>query len=122
MNAADPISAPRGALLRLLAMLLCLIAPSAAMATGPIPLAPSDQPQTLSGEGDSEFLIEGPFSLAWQSAGGRFAVEATAEGADKPAAASATQGQGQGRLKLRGEQHYRVAITADGAWSVTISR
>src|SRR3546814_10905365 len=85
-------------------------------------LTPSETPRALSGDGDEAFVVEGPFSLAWQNAGGRFAVEATAEGADKPAAASSTQGNGSGRRKLRGEQRYRVTIAADGPWTITPSR
>jgi len=100
--------------------LLCLGLGGAAAAAEPPVLARSVAPHTLSGEGDQELIIEGPFDLDWRSAGGRFSVEATAEGADKPAAASATQGKGQGRLRLRGEQRYRLVIAADGAWTVTI--
>ena len=106
---------------RPLALLLCLAAASAAAAAEPVTLKRSDQPQTLSGDGDRRFFIEGPFSLGWQSAGGRFSVEATAEGAARPSAASATQGKGQGQLKLRDERRYRVVIAADGPWTVTLS-
>jgi hypothetical protein len=121
MATASLCSAARRALPLLLTLLFCLAASSLALAVEPTTLARSDQPQTLSGEGEREFLVEGPFSLAWQSAGGHFAVEATAEGAARPSAASATQGKGQGRLKLRGAQRYRIAIAADGPWTVTVS-
>lgn len=113
-------AAARKLLARMAAGLLCLGLGGAAAAADPPVLARSEAPHTLSGEGDQELIIEGPFDLDWRSAGGRFSVEATAEGADKPSAASATQGKGQGRLRLRGEQRYRLVIAADGAWTVTI--
>ncbi|HEY9538046.1 MAG TPA: hypothetical protein VIS03_10695 [Kiloniellaceae bacterium] len=115
-------AAPGRFLPLLLASLLWLgVAGPATGADGEV-LTPSETPRALSGDGDEAFVVEGPFSLAWQNAGGRFAVEATAEGADKPAAASSTQGNGSGRLKLRGEQRYRVTIAADGPWTITLSR
>ncbi|HMA13200.1 MAG TPA: hypothetical protein VKP12_00345 [Kiloniellaceae bacterium] len=106
---------------RLAAGLLGLGLAGTVAAAEPPVLARSAAPHTLSGEGGRELIVEGPFDLDWRSAGGRFSVEATAEGADRPAAASATQGKGQGRLRLRGEQRYRLAIEADGAWTLTIT-
>lgn len=103
----------------LLTLLLCLAMPGGSRAADAV--ARSDQPQTLTGTGDRELIIEGPFSLAWQSAGGRFAVSATQVGSDKPSAASSTQGKGQGRIKLRGAERYRVAIAAEGDWTLTLS-
>src|SRR3546814_6983458 len=80
-------AAPGRFLPLLLASLLWLgVAGPATGADGEV-LTPSETPRALSGDGDEAFVVEGPFSLAWQNAGGRFAVEATAEGADKPAAA-----------------------------------
>jgi hypothetical protein len=105
----------------LLAALLCLGLTSPAPAAEPQALTRSDQPQTVSDEGDRELVVEGPFGLAWQSAGGRFSIEATAEGADRPAAVSATQGKGQGRIKLHGQQRYQVSINADGPWALTVT-
>ena len=104
----------------LLAGLLCL-GLAVAQAADVVTLARADKPQTVSGDGDRELIVEGPFGLAWQSAGGRFSVQATAEGADKPSAATATEGKGQGRLKLRGEQRYRISIAASGPWTVTVT-
>jgi hypothetical protein len=104
----------------LLAGLLCL-GLAVAQAADVVTLARADKPQTVSGDGDRELIVEGPFGLAWQSAGGRFSVQATAEGADKPSAATATEGKGQGRLKLRGEQRYRISIAASGPWTLTVT-
>jgi hypothetical protein len=120
MSEPDLHAAVRKLLSRMTAGLLCLALGGAAAAAEPPVLARSSAPHTLSGEGDREIVVEGPFDLDWRSAGGRFSVQATAEGADKPTAASATQGKGQGRLRLRGEQRYRLVIAADGAWTVTI--
>lgn len=106
---------------RLAAGLLCLGLAGTASAVDPSVLTRSQTPHTLSGEGNRELVVEGPFDLDWRSAGERFSIEATAEGADKPAAASATQGKGRGRLRLRGEQRYRLTIAADGAWTLTIT-
>jgi len=103
----------------LLTLLLCLATPDGSRAADTV--ARSDHPQTLAGTGDREFVIEGPFSLAWQSSSGRFAVSARQEGSDRPSAASSTQGKGQGRIKLRGAERYRVTIAADGAWTLTLS-
>ena len=134
------------ALPRLLAGLLCLGLPwlglpwlavvTPAPAADAVTLARSDQPQTISGDGDQELIVEGPFGLAWQSAGGRFSIKAAAEGdaqqggsgatvllgpVDKVAAAASTEGKGQGRLKLRGQQRYRVSIAASGPWTLTVT-
>src|SRR3546814_1813198 len=84
-------AAPGRFLPLLLASLLWLgVAGPATGADGEV-LTPSETPRALSGDGDEAFVVEGPFSLAWQNAGGRFAVEARAEGADKPAAARSTR-------------------------------
>ena len=117
-------SAISRALPLLLAGLLCLGLPRLGMvaqAADVVTLARADKPQTVSGDGDRELIVEGPFGLAWHSAGGRFSVQATAEGADKPSAATATEGKGQGRLKLRGEQRYRISIAASGPWTLTVT-
>lgn len=110
---------------RLAAAALCLglagVGTGAVRAAEPPVLVRSEAPHTLSGEGNREIVVEGPFDLDWRSAGGRFSIAATAEGAEKPSAASATQGKGQGRLRLRDEQHYRLVIQADGSWTVTIT-
>src|SRR3546814_5598801 len=72
---------------RLLAGLLCLglglglaLAWGSAQGAETTTLLRSDAPQTLSGDGDRVLIVEGPFGLAWQSAGGRFSIQATAEG------------------------------------------
>lgn len=125
---------------RLRAGLLCLglaLAAGAAQGAETTTLVHSDAPQTLSGAGDRVLIVEGPFGLAWQSAGGRFSIQATAEGATapppgsgatvllgpsgKPEAAAATEGKAEGRLKLRGEQRYRVSIVASGPWELTVT-
>jgi hypothetical protein len=92
-----------------------------AQAAEPGTLSRSDTPQTLEGEGDRVLLVEGPFSLRWRTPGGRFAIKATAEGAEKPTAAGSTTGKGNGGIGVRGEKRYRVAITASGPWRVTVT-
>jgi hypothetical protein len=131
----------RRALPRLLAGLLCLGLPCLAVvapapAADAVTLARSDQPQTISGDGDQELIVDGPFGLAWQTAGGRFSIRAAAEGeaqqggsgatvllgpVDKATAAASTEGKGQGRLKLDGQQRYRVSIAASGPWTLTVT-
>src|SRR3546814_11267986 len=90
-------AAPGRFLPLLLASLLWLgVAGPATGADGEV-LTPSETPRALSGDGDEAFVVEGPFSLAWQNAGGRFAVEAPAEGADNPAAAKIGRATCRGR-------------------------
>ncbi len=112
---------PRRRALRLALGLLVFSPLSPLQAAEPQTLSRSDTPQTLEGEGDRMLVIEGPFRLAWHTPGGRFALEAKAEGADKPSAAGATTGQGNGRIGVRGHQRYNVAITASGPWRVTVT-
>src|SRR3546814_323276 len=64
-------AAPGRFLPLLLASLLWLgVAGPATGADGEV-LTPSETPRALSGDGDEAFVVEGPFSLAWQNAGGR---------------------------------------------------
>lgn len=110
--------------LALAAALLLLATPPLAAplrAAEPETLARSETPQTLEGEGDRMLLVEGPFRLKWRTPGGSFAIEATAEGADRPSAAGSTSGKGNGGIGLRGDKRYRVAITASGPWRVTVT-
>ncbi len=104
-----------------LALGLAVLPALPARAAEPEMLSRSGTPQTLEGRGDRVLLVEGPFRLKWRTAGGSFAVEATAEGSDKPTAAGSTTGKGNGGIGVRGEQRYRVAITASGPWSVTVT-
>lgn len=118
--------------LALAAALLLLAAPL--QAAEPETLARSETPRILEGEGDRELLVEGPFSLEWRTAAGSFAVNVTSaeapageggatvlSGTVTTAAAGATTGQGNGRIKMGGAKRYRVAITASGPWSVTVT-
>src|SRR3546814_5059824 len=80
-----PLFATRRRAPRLLAGLLCLglglglaLAWGSAQGAETTTLLRSDAPQTLSGDGDRVLIVEGPFGLAWQSAGGRFSIQATA--------------------------------------------
>lgn len=101
------------------AVLLLLALPL--QAAEPETLSRSGTPQTLEGDGDRVLLVEGPFRLTWRTPGGSFTIEATAEGAEKPSAAGSTTGKGNGGIGVRGEKRYRVAITASGPWTVTVS-
>jgi len=98
-----------------------------ALAGDAMTVARSEAPQTIAGEGDRTLLIDGPFGIEWQSAG-RIGVSAAP---DKPGQAQSggpavlsgagADGMSKGRLKLSGQQRYRVAITASGPWEVTVS-
>ncbi len=104
-----------------LALGLAVLPALPARAAEPEMLSRSGTPQTLEGRGDRVLLVEGPFRLKWRTDGGSFAIEATVEGSDKPTAAGATTGKGNGGIGVRGEKRYRVAITASGPWSVTVT-
>lgn len=93
----------------------------------------SQGPQTISGAGDKSLLIDGPFGIEWQSAG-RIGVSAAPDTPGKAqsggpavlsgppkAAADGSTPMAKGRMKLSGQQRYRVSIMASGPWEVTVS-
>lgn len=93
-----------------------------ALAAGPEVLPRSDSPLTLEGEGDREFLVDGPFRLEWESPGGPFAIKAIAEGPPaKPVAGATTVGKAYGGFKAREEGRYKVSIMASGPWTATLT-
>lgn len=115
-----------------------LLAVLALPAAGQDVLSRSHTPRTIDGEGDRTLLVEGPFSLAWETGGDSFAVSVVAAGQeapagsgatvlsgsaadDGPAAGGATTGRGNGRIGVGGAERYRVAITASGPWQMTVT-
>lgn len=115
-----------------------LLAALALPAAGQETLSRSETPRIIEGEGDRSLLVEGPFSLTWQTGGGSFAVSVVAAGQqassgggatvlsgpaadDGSAAGGATTGKGSGRIQVGGAERYNVVITASGPWQVTVS-
>src|SRR3546814_14781921 len=77
-------AAPGRFLPLLLASLLWLgVAGPATGADGEV-LTPSETPRAPSGDGDEAFVVEGPFSLAWQNAGRRLPAQGPAARGDTP--------------------------------------
>ena len=109
--------------LGLLSLLVLLALPApAADAAASRTIARSEAPQTISGAGDMELLVEGPFGLKWEAAGGPFAIKAITEGPPaKPVAGASTLGKAHGAFRARADGRYKVSIMATGPWSVTIT-
>jgi uncharacterized lipoprotein len=116
-----------------LGALVGLSAAPPASAEDAMTIARSQTPQTISGEGDKILLVEGPFGIAWQSAG-RIGVRAAPDvpgqtqsggpavlSGPPKAAADGSGGMAKGSMKLSGQQRYRVSIQASGPWEVTVS-